>query len=126
MDTAIELSGPALWKVHPNFAGIVNRNIIQSEIEGGVHLREVASRTLLFIQTRNRTYTMVALGGSRALLSGHPEYCGEPTEVHINGSTWGASMIRSGFIGRGMFLEFHHPVHGIVRTTRILDIRSGN
>ncbi len=126
MDTAIELSGPALWKAHPNFSSIVNRNIIRSEIEGGVHLREVASRTLLFIQTRNRTYTMMVLDGRHALLSGHPEYCVEPTAVRINGCTWGGSMIWSGFIGRGMFLEFHHPVHGDVRTTRILDIRLGN
>jgi hypothetical protein len=126
MDTGIELSRPAPWTAHPNFSGVVNRNIIQSEIEGGVHLREVAPQTVLFIQTRNRVYTMVVLDDRHALLSGHPEYCGEPTEVRINGSTWGGSMIWTGFIGRSMFLEFHHPVHLNVRTTRILEIRCGN
>ncbi len=126
VDTAIERSAAALWTVHPNFSSTVNRNIIPSEIEGGVHLKEVAPHTLLFIQTQNRVYTMVVLDERRALLSGHPQYCVEPTEVCIHGSTWGGSMIWSGFVGRDMFLEFHHPVHRTVRTTRILDIRSGD
>src|SRR5277367_1694278 len=126
MDSTTEISGPALWTVHPTFSGAVNRNNIQSEIEGGVHLKEVAPRTVLFVQTQNRVYTMVVLDDRHALLSGHPEFCEEPTEVRINGSTWGGSMIWMGFIGRGMFLEFHHPVHRNIRTTRILDVRSEN
>jgi hypothetical protein len=123
MDTASERSGPILWPPHPNFSDRVNSNIIQSEIEGGVHLKEVAPRTSLIIQTQNRAYTMVVLDERRVLISGHPEFCDQPTEVHVLGSTWGGSMIWQGFIGRGMFLEFHHPVYEIIRTSRILDIR---
>ena len=44
--------------------------------------------------------------------------------VTINGSTWGGSMIREKFVGRGMRLEFGHAVHGVVRTSRIVDIRA--
>ena len=80
---------------------------------------------MLLIQTRSRVYTIVVLGGRQVLISGHPEFCPEPTEVVVSGSTWGGSMFWSGFIGRGMFLEFQHPVHLNVRTTRILDIRCG-
>ena len=32
-------------------------------------------------------------------------------------------MLRLHFIGRGMFLEFSHPVYGVVRTSRIEEIR---
>ena len=123
MDTAIERSGPILWPAHPNFSDTVNSNIIQSEIEGGVHLREVPPRTSLIIQTQNRAYTMVVLDERRALISGHPDFCEHPTEVHVHGSTWGGSMIWQGFIGRGMFLEFHHPIYETIRTSRILDVR---
>ena len=118
--------GGTSFSPHRNLSDHVNSNIVQSEIEGGVRLREVAPHTVLSIQTRNRIYTMVVLDECHALISGHPEYCEKPTRVRVNGSTWGGSMIWAGFIGRGMFLEFHHPVHRNICTTRIVDIRSGN
>jgi len=31
--------------------------------------------------------------------------------VTIAGSTWGGSMLKMRFIGRGMHLEFHHPAY---------------
>jgi hypothetical protein len=33
-------------------------------------------------------------------------------------------MLKAGFIGREMSMEFRHPVRGIVRTTRVRDIRA--
>jgi hypothetical protein len=36
-------------------------------------------------------------------------YCPQPLLVTIAGSTWGGSMIKVRFIGRGMHLEFRHP-----------------
>src|SRR5262249_8891641 len=72
--------------------------IVQSEIEGGVFLQQ----TVLEIQTVHRCYTAVLLGEGRALLSGHPEYRPEPVLVAIPGSTWGGSMLKVDFVGRGM------------------------
>jgi hypothetical protein len=115
---------PVLFAANPHFSDSVNRNIIQSEIEGGVHLRDLAPRSVLSIQTENRVYTMVVLGEETALLSGHPEFCPGPAEVRINGSTWGGSMIKARFVGRGMHLEFEHPVHRTILTSRIVDIRA--
>jgi hypothetical protein len=40
------------------------------------------------------------------LISGHPEYCPEPVLVAIAGSTWEGSMLKRGFVGRGMHLGF--------------------
>jgi hypothetical protein len=109
---------------HPNFSDEVNRNIIQSEIEGGVHLRDLPPSSVLSIQTKNRVYTVVVLGDDTALISGHPEFCPEPAEVRINGSTWGGSMIKTKFVGRGMHLEFEHPVYRTIVTSRIVDIQA--
>ena len=99
----------SLFRPHPNLCDAVNCNIAQSEIEGGVFLEDLLPQTVLQIHTRHRCYTAVFLGGSQALISGHPEYCPEPILVAIAGSSWGGSMLKKRFVGRGMHLEFHHP-----------------
>jgi len=102
----------------------VNRAIIQSEIEGGVHLKDLPVESRLEIETQNHLYTLVNLGGGDALISGHPEYCPEPVRVHIHGSSWGGSMLKTAFVGRGMHLEFRHPNYPEpIVTSRIVEIR---
>jgi ligand-binding sensor protein len=98
-----------LFTPHPNLSDAVNRNIIGSEIEGGVFLDRLQPHSVLQIQTQHRCYTAVMLGGSQALISGHPEYCPQLTLVAIVGSTWGGSMLKPRFVGRGMHLKFCHP-----------------
>jgi len=116
-------SQASLFEANPHFSDAVNRNIIQSEIEGGVYLKDLPPGSALSIQTRSRVYEMVVLGDGAALLSGHPEFCPEPTEVQIQGSTWGGSMLKAQFVGRGMHLEYMHPSLRRTITSRILDIR---
>ena len=67
---------------------------------------------------------MLPLGGGSALISGHPQYCPEPILVVIAGSTWGGSMLKRRFVGRGMHLEFHHPEYRTpIVTSSIQEIR---
>ncbi len=109
---------------HPNLGNEVNRNIIRSEIEGGVFLEGLPRDTVLEIRTQNHFYTAQLLGEGAALLSGHPRYCPQPVQVTIAGSTWGGSMLKRRFIGRGMHLEFHHPGYKTpIVTSAIEDIR---
>jgi hypothetical protein len=109
---------------HPNLGDDVNANIVQSEIEGGVSLGDLPPSTVLEIQTQHHRYTAVVLGESQALLSGHPEYCPEPVLVAIAGSTWGGSMLKLRYIGRGMHLEFCHPEYRTpIVTSRIQEVR---
>ena len=113
-----------MFNPHPNLADEVNRGIIQSEIEGGVFLNDLPPSTVLEIQTMHHCYKAVLLGGSEALLSGHPEFCPEPVLVKIEGSNWGGSMLKPSFVGRGMHLEFRHPHYERpIITSRILEIR---
>lgn len=121
--TGIGFAEPALFTPSPHLAEEVNHNIIESEIEGGVYLHDLLPGEALDIQTENRYYRLVNLGADCALLSGHPELCPDPVEVHIQGSTWGGSMLKEKFVGRGMHLEFVHPVHRTITTSRVLDIR---
>jgi len=116
--------GSPLFEPHPNLSDEVNHNIVQSEIEGGVYLEELPPATVLQIRTQNHCYTAVLLGRSNVLLSGHPQYCPEPVLVVIAGSTWGGSMLKLHFVGRGMHLEFHHPEYRTpIITSSIQEIR---
>lgn len=121
MTTGIEY--PRLFHPHANLSDDINRNIVQSEVEGGVHLRDLPPGTILEVQTQNRAYTILYKGWDQALISGHPVFCPEPVPVTIHGSTWGGSMLKSRFIGRGMRLEFGHPDFEPIRTSVILDVR---
>jgi len=100
-----------MFMPHPNLSDEVNRNIVQSEIEGGVFLVGLPPDAVLQIRTQHHLYTAQLLGEGSALISGHPQYCPQPVQVTIAGSTWGGSMLKMRFIGRGMQLEFHHPAY---------------
>ena|SRR5215471_1173803 len=117
-------SRSALFIPHPNLGDEVNRHIVQSEIEGGVFLEDLSPSTVLQIATKHHCYTTVVLQGSQVLISGHPTYCPQPTRVNIAGSTWGGSMLKLRFIGRGMQLEFLHPEYRTpITTSPIQEIR---
>ena len=76
------------------------------------------------IETQNRAYTLEYQGSSQALISGHPVFCPEPVLVTIHGSTWGGSMLKLQYVGRGMHLEFRHPQYATpIITSPIQEIR---
>jgi len=113
-----------MFATHPNLSDDVNGNIVQSEIEGGVFLEGLPPDTVLQIRTQHHFYTALFLGEGAAMISGHPQYCPEPVQVTIAGSTWGGSMLKMRFIGRGMHLEFHHPAYSTpIITSAIQEIR---
>ena len=113
-----------IFAPHQNLSDQINGNIIRSEIEGGVYLKDLPDESTLEVATRNRRYTLVVRGDGVALISGHPEFCPEPVEVRINGSNWGGSMLKAAFLGRGMHLEYRHPKYrGPIVTSQIVDIR---
>ncbi len=112
-----------LFVPHPGLSDEINRNIIQSEIEGGVYLESLPEGAVLEMQTKNHQYRILNEGRGHVLISGHPAFCPRPLRARINGSTWGGSMLKMGFIGRGMRLEFV-PVRGkVITTSRIVGVR---
>ena len=124
MDDTAPVPIPKPFMPHPNFSDEVNRNIVQSEIEGGVCLDDLPKGAVLQVETQHHWYTIVIGARGRELISGHPQYCPDPVPVRIAGSTWGGSMLKLRYIGRGMRLEFRHPVYQTILTSRIVDIRA--
>ena len=101
----------------------INQNACQSEREGGLCLDNLKVGDLLELETKTRTYFIENRGNGQILISGHPKYCPQPTPVELYGSTWGGIILKPGFIGRHMSLAFRHPQHGVIRTSRIQEIR---
>lgn len=89
----------------------------------GVSVDALPVGTELDVETLSRTYHVLLLPDGEASISGHPKYCPEPVRVKLCGSSFGLSSLRLHFVGRGMNLEFQHPVYGVVHTSRIVDVR---
>lgn len=103
---------------HPNLSKDINANLEQSEKDGGVWLKDLKIGDTVFVQTQNSMYRIVKTSDGYTI-EGHPKYCPKPTEARINGSTWGGSMIKSGFLGGGMHLEFSTDIYPRITTSRI-------
>ena len=122
-ETSILNATQSLALPHRNLSDRINSNIIQSEIEGGVHMGDLEPGDVLVVETRNHSYRLVNHGQGRALISGHPEFCPDPVLVTVEGSNWGGSLLKSSFIGRGMCLEFRHPLFQTITTSPIVEIQ---
>ena len=103
-------------------ARAVHRRIVRSEIEGGIRLAALEDGCRVMVQTVNRTYELHFRGGT-VWICGHPEFCPRPVPVRVRGSSWGGSMLKMAYIGRGMHLEFQHPTFDTVTTSEIVSIR---
>jgi hypothetical protein len=120
----LQIAGlPTVAIPHGNLCAEINRSLAGSEIEGGLYLSDLPYGARLELATVHHTYWLVNHGAGRALISGHPQYCPIPVEVLVSGSNWGGSLLKSGFVGRGMRLEFLHPDHDLITTSRVRSIR---
>ncbi|MBI2688953.1 MAG: hypothetical protein HYX27_21840 [Acidobacteria bacterium] len=85
-------------------------------------MRQVRPGTVIEVQTRNNTYTVIPQESGETLVWGHPEYCPEPTLIQGLGSAYVTGMIREGYVGPGLRLSFPHMGRR-VSTSTILDVR---
>jgi hypothetical protein len=102
---------------HPNLSNDINKNIAESEMFGGywLHKPEWATKAgegplleagkALRVITLNTDY-LIENRPDGTYISGNAKYCPSPVKCSIHGSTWGGSMLKVGWIGLGMHLEF--------------------
>jgi hypothetical protein len=83
----------------------VNSNITESELAGGADITKLEAGKRLVVKTKNTTYT-IEHREDGFYIWGNRKYCPVPTKCHINGSTWGGSMLKLHWIGIGMYMEF--------------------
>ena len=96
---------------------------VGSEIVGGMHLSDLTEGMRLEIETENSLYSVVIAGAGVIFISGHPRYCPDPIEVHLGGTDWRGAVLKTNYIVEGKRLEFWHPTHDLVSTSRIRHIR---
>ena len=90
----------------------------------GIYVDDLAAGAVVEIETQHHHYTLVKRDGPQVLISGHPQFCPKPVAVQIEGSFAGPHVQnpKVGFIGRGMYLLFKHPLYRSVVTSRIREI----
>lgn len=60
-------SADNLFQPSPHLSDSINRNIVRSEVEGGVYLKDLPEESTLEIETQNRFYTLENRGGGSFL-----------------------------------------------------------
>ncbi len=114
-------------RLGPLFSGhglddAIRSRMVQSEFEGGVRLGALDEGSRVLVETLNRRYE-IRIRDGQTWISGHPEFCPMPVPVCVRGSSWGGSMLRRAYLGLGMHMEFQHPEHATVTTSRIVSIQ---
>lgn len=92
------------------------------ESDAGVYLDDLAVGVQIRVETGHTTYQIENRSDGKVLIQGHPKYCPEPVEVDLLGSTRGGTMLKMGFIGVGLRMEFLHPTLGMISTSRVVAI----
>jgi hypothetical protein len=78
---------------------------------------------LLDIETKTRHYRIEYVGGSKIWISGHPEYCPEPTAGWLEGSIDPEGAVGLGLIEPGKRMLFRVGDGRPVTTSKVLQVR---
>ena len=110
--------------VQANFRQGTNFSAQPSGNQDGFYLNELSDGTALEIETQHHHYKLVKDGESHVRISGHPEFCPDPVDVEVEGSFGERPPIKPhpGYIGRGMYLVFKHPLFDEITTSRIREV----
>lgn len=76
------------------------------EQKDGIDVRSLKPGTKVFVNTKNSEYIIETTSKPGYVKAQGGRYFPEVQECYFNGSTWGGSMLKLGWIGRGMHLEF--------------------
>lgn len=108
-------------KLVPNYAEMTNWQVSN----GGIDVRKQEVETQIVVRTVNSTYHLTITDPEDRMLRIQGGRWEQPIEIAFNGSSWGGSMFKIGWIGYGMMMEFAHPekpAH-VIRTSRVIEAR---
>ncbi len=96
----------------------------QSGSKDGFFLSDLPDGTTLLIETQHGNYRLTKRADTHVSIAGHSTFCPEPVEVEIDGSFGSGPILiaNPGFIGRGMYLVYKHPLFGWITTSQIREI----
>jgi hypothetical protein len=91
---------------NPHLSKEINDNLRDMELNGGIWYSKLPIGSRVEVVTKNTRYQIEKRSEDESFIQGHSQYCPIPTLARIHGSTFGGSMIRVGWLGVGMHLEF--------------------
>jgi len=99
-------------------------NVWQEE-NGGVFVNKLDAGTHLEVTTQNNVYHLTIIDPKDMKLRIRGGRWKQPIEILFNGSTWGGSMLKIGWVGYGMRMEFSHPEKPayVIRTSFVVDAK---
>lgn len=92
-----------------------------SEVSETVNLESLLPGSLIDVETKSRHYQIECLGGRAIRISGHPEYCPQPSPAQLQGSLDKEGVLELGLIGPGMRLMFFLNDHPFT-TSRVVSV----
>jgi hypothetical protein len=109
---------------HPNLNWDIDFPTPRPQGEEGFYLDDLAYGAVMEIDTQHHHYRLVKHADTHVRISGHPRFCPQPIEVELEGSFKCGPPLEPhpGFIGRGMYMVFKHPLFNQVTTSRIREI----
>lgn len=111
-----------MYQDNPGLTPELNAKLRDMELAGGIWYDKLPVGSVVEVQTKNTRYILEKRSDTQSFIQGNAKYCPIPTECRINGSTFGGSMIRIGWLGVGMFLEFQMG-GGTITTSQIESVR---
>ena len=112
-----------MHKDHPNLSPEINNAIRESELAGGISWKDLPVGSRAEVQTKNTLYKLEKREDG-SYIEGSSRFCPQPTKASIHGSTWGGSMLKMGWLGVGMYLEFSlDGYERAITTSQIQDVR---
>jgi hypothetical protein len=117
--TSLRVARPPATTVGPTLQQFAEA----AAVSEGVLLGALAPIEELEVRTRNTIYRVTVLGGgdARVFIQGG-RFFPVQSEVRLNGSTLGGSLLKVGWIGCGFCMELMHDGQRIT-TTRVREIR---
>lgn len=76
------------------------------DTSGGIELAMVPMGTILEVETRNTTYTVIPQPQNQTIIWGHPEYCPDPILISGLGSACTTGHFREGYLCPNWRLSF--------------------
>ena len=109
--------------MNPHLSDSVNAAIAKSEQDGGICMNDILIPvgSTVIVQTKNSTYFIEKRSDGQYIKGGShfPDF----EKIHVNGSTFGGSMLKVDFIGIGMHMEVSRSGGRSLVTTAIQSVK---
>ena len=115
------IEGPKLYQINMSSEYLdpkINKIIEDQDNLSGIFIQSLNEGDRIFVTTKQTNYIIEKIKDKEIKIKGG-EYFPEDTEVFLEGSTWGTSLIKLGWIGYNMLMEIRTKNGKILSTSPV-------